>query len=353
MSDTLLDIRDKYLRDTTEIKDYVRYLENFFITFFRMDNNLQEISPILFSDPVAKNICDNNGAIQNEMYAYFQKVQNEINELDIKEKVPGEPSSEDPNPKGDLLLFLISEIRKGNKDKKLLLHTANSIVEGLCVTKGPLQGGGDYYFLYDNPSEIEKLVDIAIEDEKRRKYNSLHAEKTYVGTSIKALESFDPSNQHNMYKQNFIQIMAYFDSCIFDMVKACMKKDFFEWLSRFENVNIKTHDMSSAGTFEDFKTNHIESTLKKCYVKDLLNILHEKSKGIFEIDGNDIYSKLQEMIGRRNVHIHHNGIADQAYIDKFNIYGFTLGAYLQISKDYFENTVRLTSQIIAAIATSC
>lgn len=353
MSNNLYDIRDKYLHDTTEIKDYVKYLENFFITFIRMNNNLDEISPMLSSEPIAKNICDNNSAIQGEMYAYFQKVQDKMNELNVKEKIPGEPSSEDPNPKGDLLLFLVSEVSKGNRDKKLLLQTASSIVEGLCITKGPLQGGDDYYFLHDNPTELEKLVDIAIADEKRRKYNSLHAERTYVGTSIKALESFDASNQLNMYKQNFIQIMAYFDSCIFDMVKACMEKNFFEWLVCFENVNIKTHDMSSAGTFEDFKMKHIESTLKKCYVKDLLNILHEKQKDIFEINGNDVYAQLQEMIGRRNVHIHHNGIADQAYISNFNIYGFASGDYLQISKDYFEDTINLTSQLVAAIATKC
>ena len=353
MSNTLYNIRDKYLHDTAAIKDYVQYLENFFITFIRMNNNLHEISPTFFSKPIAKNICDNNGTIQGEMYSYFQKVQEEMNELDVKEKISGEPSSEDPNPRGDLLMYLSTEIHKGEKDKKTLLKDAMGFVEAMCISKGELKGFEDFDFLYDNPSEIEKLVDIAFEDEKRRKYKSLHAEKTYVGNSIKALESFDASNPLNMHKQNFIQIMAYFDSCIFDMVKACMEKDLFEWLAYFENVNIKTHDMSLAGTFDNFKLRHIESTLKKCYVKDLLNILHEKQKDIFEINGNDVYAQLQEMIGRRNVHIHHNGIADQTYIGNFNIYGFTSGDYLQISKDYFEETIKLTTQLVASIATSC
>lgn len=353
MSNNLYDIRDKYLHDTTEIKDYVQYLENFFITFIRMNNNLCEISPTFSSDPIAKNICDNNGTIQGEMYAYVQKVQDEMNELNVKVKDPDEPSSEDPNPKGDVLMYLSTEIHKGKKDKKTLLNNAIQVVEAMCISKGELEGFEDFNFLYANQSEIEKLVDIAFEDEKRRKYKSLHVERTYVGTSIKTLESFDASNQLNMYKQNFIQIMAYFDSCIFDLVKACMEKNFFEWLSCFENVNIKTHDMSSAGTFDDFKTRHIESTLKNCYVKDLLNILHDKQQDIFEINGSDSYPQLQEMIGRRNVHIHHNGIADQAYINNFNIYRFVLGDYLQISKDYFEETIKLTSQLVAAIATSC
>ena len=70
-------------------------------------------------------------------------------------------------------------------------------------------------------------------------------------------------------------------------------------------------------------------------IVDLLNILHTRFKGIFTINGVDAFPTLQEMIGRRNVHIHHNGITDQMYLDNFNIYSASSGDYLKINKEYF------------------
>jgi len=90
-------------------------------------------------------------------------------------------------------------------------------------------------------------------------------------------------------------------------------------------------------------------TIKKCYVKDLLSILHDQFPVVFIINGEDIYPALQEMIGRRNVHIHHNGIADQMYFSNFNIYRATLGDHLSISKEYFENAVEVTKKVVASI----
>jgi hypothetical protein len=88
-------------------------------------------------------------------------------------------------------------------------------------------------------------------------------------------------------------------------------------------------------------------------VKDLLNILHTRFKGIFTINGVDAFPTLQEMIGRRNVHIHHNGITDQMYLDNFNIYSASSGDYLKINKEYFENAVDLTTKIVSSIASTC
>ena len=132
-----------------------------------------------------------------------------------------------------------------------------------------------------------------------------------------------------------------------------MNQNFFEWLPYFENVNIKTYDIAKHNSFESFKNAQIEQSLKKCYVKDLLAILQKKYSRLFIINGVDVYSTLQEMIGRRNVHLHHNGIADFMYLNNFNIYAASEGDYLEITKSYFEKTVDTTKQFISSIVSNC
>lgn len=350
MPSNLADIRDKYLHDVTYIKDYVEYLEKFFLASIRMIGSLDVVTPTFSANPRIINLCDNNAVIQAEMLGYLQHLGEEMRLLNIKEKEPNEPSGEDPTPEGDVIFYLLTEIQKGKADPVKLFHDAQRQIEAMCIIKGDQDGFEGYNVLYDNLSRIRALVDIAIEESKRRKYKSLSAESSYVGMSAKSLELFDSSNQINLYKQNFIQVMAYFDSCIFDMVRSCMEQRFFEWLAYFDNVSIKTHEMAACSSFDSFKAVQIESSLKKCYVKDLLNILHSKFTGVFTISGNDVYPALREMIGRRNVHIHHNGVADQMYVDSFNIFGVGQGDYLEISKEYFDNAIAITTQVVSSIA---
>lgn len=353
MSNNLEDIRDKYLHDVTYIRDYVQYLEKHFLASIRMIENLDMVTPTFSANPRVTNLCGNNAVIQSEMLGYLQRLWEEMRSLNVKEKVPGEPSGEDSTSEGDVIFYLLTEIQKGKSDPIKLFQDAQMQIEAMCIIKGDIEGFEHYHFLNDNPSRIRYLVDIALEESKRRKHKSLSAESAYVGMSAKSLELFDSSNQINLYKQNFIQVMAYFDSCIFDMVRFCMEQRFFEWLTYFDNVSIRTHDMAACNTFDSFKASQIESSLKKCYVKDLLNILHKKFAGVFTISGNDVYPALREMIGRRNIHIHHNGIADQMYLENFNIFGVGQGDYLEISKEYFDNAITLTTQVVSSIAAIC
>lgn len=353
MNNTLNDLRDKYLHDVTYISDYVQYLETFFLASIRMIDNLESVTPTLFSNPMITNLCENNAIIDREMMQHLDHLAAQMRGLNIKERKPEDPCGEDATPEGDVIFSLIADIRKGEHNPEILFQNAQTSVTAMSMMKGDCVGFEGYNYLYDNPSRIRKLVEIAIEEENRRKFKSLSAEKSYISMSVKSLELFDTTNQINLYKQNFIQIMAYFDSCIFDMVRLCIKEKFFQWLSFFDNVNIKTHDIAASSNFDSFKDAQTEAFLKKCYVKDLLNILHSNFSGVFTINGTDVYPVLQEMIGRRNVHIHHNGIVDEMYLTKFNIYGVVSGAYLEITKNYFDNAVELTKQIVTSIATTC
>lgn len=120
----------------------------------------------------------------------------------------------------------------------------------------------------------------------------------------------------------------------------------FFWLDKFENSKIKTHDMAKFSSFEDFRDSHICDLLKNCYVKDLLQILKNIDDNIFCENGIDIFPEMQELIGRRNVHIHNNGITDRAYIEGFNIYKKVEGEILLIDIDVLQRTQQLSNFIV-------
>ncbi len=353
MSNNLGDIRDYYLRDVSYIRDYVQFLETFFLTSMRMIDNIDQIAPSLFKTLGSATLCENNASVEQEMTAYLIDIQDRMRSLELKEKSSDEPSMEDSTPEGDMLLYLTTKVRNGATNREELFRIAQAQVEALCIVKGDQEGFEGYHDLYDNPQKVRRLVEIAFEEEDRRLYEVLKAEGTYIGVSAKSLELFDSKQHTNLYKQNFIQTMAYFDSCIFDMVRLCMDQNFFEWLSYFANVNIKTHEISSYGSFEVFKESQIDASLRKSYVKDLLNILKERFDGVFNVDGYDIYPTLQEMIARRNVHIHHNGIADEKYCAEYNLYCAELGDYLEVDREYFEKVVELTQLAVCCIANVC
>lgn len=353
MPNSLQDIRDKYLHDVSYIKDHVQFLENYFLAVLRLIGNIEEVSPTSSATQTINNLCQNNSIIQNEFLEYLRYINSEMRSLNVVEKQPNDPSGEDPTVEGDVICYLQGTIYRGEKDPDKLFREAESQVEVMCMMKGDIVGFEDYLSLNDNPARIRHLVNIALEEATRRNYEALEGEKEHIRMTAKSLELFDTKNQISLYKQNFIQIMAYFDSCIFDMVRFCMEQKFFEWLRSFDNVNVKTHDLATYNTFEEFRAEHIESALKKCYVKDLLKIINSKFSGAFAVDGNNVYPLLQEMIGRRNTHIHHNGIADRMYMDQFNLFGAAQGDYLEITKEYFDNAIAITTQVVTSLALNC
>ena len=61
------------------------------------------------------------------------------------------------------------------------------------------------------------------------------------------------------------------------------------------------------------------------------------------------YKNIIEMVNRRNIHIHNQGIADARYIENYNIFGLEMNDYAQISKQYFLDAVAMLKKIIQNI----
>ena len=198
--------------------------------------------------------------------------------------------------------------------------------------------------LYDNPQKIKKYIDVCNKINNNSKINDLKESIKLIEHHIKLLNLINIKNPINIYRQAFIQLIAVFDTITFEFFQLKFNSNFFEWLKLFKDNSVKYSEIAKYNNFEWFQSETINGILKSCYLKDLLIIAKNNFKNSYIVNGKDLYTCFREMINRRNCHIHHNGIVDNAYLGlenssiektNFNIYEVKLNDYLTIDKEYF------------------
>ena len=97
---------------------------------------------------------------------------------------------------------------------------------------------------------------------------------------------------------------------------------------------------------EALKSDYVEQKFDGKYIKQILVQIKNKYPNVLE--GIE-YKNIMEMVNRRNIHIHNQGVADARYIENFNIFGLEINDYAQISKQYFLNAVAILKKIIQNI----
>lgn len=340
------DIKNKFNNDMDAINKYMETVKLLLFSLCKANDDLIAELPILYRSIDSGRLLNNCDKIYVEIEYLRRKINNEIEEWAGGSVKDDDISFNDSTADGDLLLHFYTEIAKGNKNRDELFKSGQSILEALCITKGPLIHGDRFYELYDNSELVYHLIDIALNHSLYEEKVKLKKKLEIINQIEKAIGLFDLNTLMNIYRQCFIQIMSYFDNCVFELMKVYIRNDYFYWLDKFKNTSIKTHEMARFSSFEEFRDAHIEEMLKSCYVRDLLSIIHGIDSTIFKENGVDVYKEIQEAIGRRNVHIHNNGIVDKAYIDGFNIYGLQKGDFLTVDENTVHRIQVLTQMII-------
>lgn len=157
----------------------------------------------------------------------------------------------------------------------------------------------------------------------------------------------DSENILNVYRQGFILLISGFDATVFDMIKVLLDNKFFEYIGKFSKKEdiIRFQDIGKYENFEKLKDVVIGNSLKGKYIKELLEIL--KSLGVSYI--NDNYPQLIECMNRRNIHLHNQGIVDEKYLEKGNLFNFNEFQIASIDKLYFHEIFMLCLSTINSI----
>jgi len=188
-----------------------------------------------------------------------------------------------------------------------------------------------------------KLYNDAIEDNKRdlEEYSELRT----------LYNIFDDKNPINIYRQAFILLMTAFDAAVFDLFTDIIKRDFFT-LAKHMNYDKKFSlgDITKFQDFNGFVTKTIDTMMLGKYVSDVLEILHSYKAELFLIQGN-CFDDILEMVQRRNLHVHKNGIVDEKYFTKGNgsRLSICLGDYAVIDNLYYNNASETLNSFIANV----
>lgn len=182
-------------------------------------------------------------------------------------------------------------------------------------------------------------------DDIENDYNSLIDSITIYGM-------MNAKSQTNIFRQGFVLLMTAFDATIADITRMILKEDFFDFLNKTDckakSKNYKLSDIIAENNFDEFKEKVIDEIMRENYVAGLLKLLYQYNKTYFEVDGEDKYTVLCEIVARRNVHVHKRGIVDEKYFSdsQGNIYNFSTGDYANISSNYFHNAYKLLLDIV-------
>ncbi len=161
---SLKDIQNNYSNSIMNINDYFLHVVNLFSSLCDVKQDLIKFLPTLYSSRTGNDISQNYDKIKIEILSYQDSINKEIQKmkLEIKQDVDATNSPYDATADRDFLSYLNMQIEKGQTDREVRFKESESILETLCITKGPTIHGERFYALYDNRDEVYKLIDIAL-----------------------------------------------------------------------------------------------------------------------------------------------------------------------------------------------
>jgi len=201
--------------------------------------------------------------------------------------------------------------------------------------------------------DIRKAISIAPLCFANKRNAELEKQEDAIDRLLATIDILDITLNTNIYRQSFISLFSIFDAYVFDCLKkyfAVHTNELENFFAGSENEKIKlTYEKAIAFTDMDaLKNDYVEQKFDGKYIKQILVQIKHKYPQV--LDGIE-YKNIMEMVNRRNIHIHNQGVADARYIENYNIFGLEINDYAQISKQYFLDAVAMLKTIIQNIET--
>ena len=190
---------------------------------------------------------------------------------------------------GELLQFIYNIIESGETDYQKIANEVRNELKTMCIDNG--ENGYEEIFLklYNSNEKLHKYIDVCFKMCHNDQIANIEESIDLIEHHTKLLSLIDVRNSINIYRQAFIQLIATFDTIVFECFRLRFNANFFEWLNFFKDSSVKYSEIANCKGFETFQRETVEEKLKNCYLKDLLNIARNQYKDIFVGDANDLY----------------------------------------------------------------
>ena len=311
-------------------KEVVRYIEISFEEEFEKASRLLE-APLR---PVG-DVYSNNAEFISELKAKYDNAKATISaEWQDAEEYPEWFFAVDQRePLGNMIEYCVDCMDNG---EAINAEKLNSEIAEWNETVGECYYTGEM---------VEKALSVAPSVRKHRINNQLENDDMNLDRLAATMRMLNVTANSNIYRQAFVNLFSIFDAYVFDYLKNYFFNhiDKLEYFLGGEKIKLPYEDVFKNSTIDEAKDDFIRKKFEGKYIKHLLKALYRSNNAVF--DGIE-YSKLMEMVNRRNIHIHNKGIVDDHYIEEFNIYSYDTGEYAAITKQYFDSATIILSAFI-------
>ena len=360
-------VNERFQNESKAIYDYVSYIENNFyqrscsVVRTQGYEDLSILNDYVFYTDDAKEKDENRKIIErlkNIVDSKISQLKTKRNQMEPKDL----PTINEILIENDLVDGLVGYIESTVYD---------------CMDN---PNNKEYYELIDGivPTDLKKEIDLQDEDSEDKYYDKLTVDdylnvlchvrcKLYndlIDNIDRDLEEyrelktlyniFDEKAAISIYRQAFILLMTAFDAAIFDAFTQLATQDFFN-ISKVVNYEKKfsLSDITKFHDYNEFTESTIEAMISGKYVSDILEMLHKYNENFYYIDENDSYDVIMEMIQRRNLHVHKNGLVDEKYFTKGNgsLSGLHVGDYASVDSLYFNAAYDTLKAFVSKITT--
>ncbi|MDP4143167.1 MAG: hypothetical protein Q8936_01615 [Bacillota bacterium] len=212
---------------------------------------------------------------------------------------------------------------------------------------------GRKYYSRFSIEDYKKLIEYC-----KIEYNNYYVAKLNYNydklVNLKTLYNiFDDNNPINIYRQSFILLITAFDAIMYEISEEIYCNNFFKCIDKLvPKGKVSYTDIGKCKNFDEFKTNLVKEALDNIHLYKLLLTLYEFNEELFTIKDKNIFTDIIEMVKRRNIHVHNNGIVDKQYLEekeKYNIYRLEYGDFAVINNEYFIHISEILKEFITHI----
>lgn len=260
-----------------------------------------------------------NSVEKNIGNSYYEKIFNEDDLLNNGKKIFA------------LFMYLVIEAKKEGVDLLDDLQVAEEI----------------------SKEEIEQFAKVVLETENLIREKEIDGKKVYQYKNIpKELKEeyqkleIEEKQEEILYSGSLMLLITYFEN----MIAGVIKKDF---IKHPERVSLKEKTVSyklltEVGNIDDIRDILIDQEVTNM-MYDSLNgwkKFFQKSLKLELRSWEEKFDILQEIIARRNLFVHNNGVINNTYLNKLNSSDRNkIGKYIGIDRKYIDNAINIIEYI--------
>lgn len=338
--DTIEKLKNYFLVLTSDIESNLDLQETQFIrryknltSYIETENVKSLIGEFTFytDDSVQENKCqDILRSLQQEILIEQNKIAGKLNNLSVIEAPIWANCLEILNDDTGIINYIRETVYSYNsidEGKDYLKNLSGKVLKNELLQFELDIGSEEYYKFYDKFSieDYDKAIQYVKITINNETIEDLNNDNNELSMFYSLFRLFDYSNNNNIYASSFLNIIKTFDKILNSIVKLKFSK------------KVRRHHK----------------------LTDILVAIYGEDSSFFYLLGEDKFVNVMELVARRNIYIHNDGLINSDYLnygafigcpERWNLAGYSCGDFAPIDSDYYYESLGLIKGIITQLS---